>query len=246
MSKVIQGISSSYNRECVDKLDLCRLWWHENVRVYGDRLVSVADNQTLDDIIKKQIVEKFKLTRENIFVSERLEYGDFMDGNIEENRPYKFISDLKAMVTRIEEYLEDYNSATKNPMRLVMFLDACDHVARICRILRQPMGNALLLGVGGSGRQSLCRLATSINAYEIRQIEVIKGYSMKDWREDLKVCLLGAGTKNKQTIFLLTDTQITEESMTEDMNGVLNAGDVPQLYKIEDQEEIMTCGRKLC
>lgn len=169
-----------------------------------------------------------------------------MEGNIEENRPYKNIPDLKAMQSKVEEYLEEYNSATKNPMRLVMFLDACDHVARIARVLRQPMGNALLLGVGGSGRQSLCRLATSINAFALYQIEVIKGYSMKDWRENLKMCLLGAGTKNKQTIFLLTDTQIVQESMTEDMNGVLNAGDVPQLYKLEDQEEIMTCGRKIC
>ena len=56
------------------------------------------------------------------------------------------------MKQKVEDYLEDYNSATKNPMRLVMFLDACDHVARIARVLRQPMGNALLLGVGGSGR----------------------------------------------------------------------------------------------
>jgi dynein heavy chain len=90
-----------------------------------------------------------------------------MEGNIEENRPYKNIPDLKAMQSKVEEYLEEYNSATKNPMRLVMFLDACDHVARIARVLRQPMGNALLLGVGGSGRQSLCRLATSINAFAL-------------------------------------------------------------------------------
>jgi dynein heavy chain, axonemal len=69
------------------------------------------------------------------------------------------------MQIKVEEYLEEYNNATKNPMRLVMFLDACDHVARISRVLRQPMGNALLLGVGGSGRQSLCRLAVSINAF---------------------------------------------------------------------------------
>ena len=56
------------------------------------------------------------------------------------------------MVKKIENYLEDYNSGQKNPMKLIMFLDACDHVSRISRILRQPQGNALLLGVGGSGR----------------------------------------------------------------------------------------------
>ncbi len=53
---------------------------------------------------------------------------------------------------KIEDYLEDYNSAVKNQMKLVMFLDACDHVSRIERVIRQPLGNAFLLGVGGSGR----------------------------------------------------------------------------------------------
>lgn len=90
------------------------------------------------------------------------------------------------MVKKIEEYLDDYNSTSKTPMKLILFLDACDHVARICRVLRQPLGNALLLGVGGSGRQSLARLATYISNYKSFQIEVVKGYGMKDWRENLK------------------------------------------------------------
>lgn len=52
-------------------------------------------------------------------------------------------------------------------MKLIMFLDACEHIARIARIIRQPMGNALLFGVGGSGRQSLSKMATFLSNYKL-------------------------------------------------------------------------------
>ena len=62
------------------------------------------------------------------------------------------------MTRIIEEYLDDYNQISTAQMKLVLFLDAVKHVNRISRIIRQPLGNALLLGVGGSGHQSLTRL----------------------------------------------------------------------------------------
>ena len=109
------------------------------------------------------------------------------------------------------EFLEDYNSNVKVQMHLVMFLDAVDHVSRITRVIRQPLGNCLLLGIGGSGRQSLSRLATYMANYKLFQIEVIKGYGMQNWREDVKKCLLQAGAENKLTSFLFVDTQIVNE-----------------------------------
>ena len=64
------------------------------------------------------------------------------------------------MMRVIEEYMEDYNQINTAKLRLVLFMDAMSHVCRISRTLRHPLGSALLLGVGGSGRSSLTRLAS--------------------------------------------------------------------------------------
>ncbi len=131
-------------------------------------------------------------------------------------------------------------------MKLVMFLDACEHISRICRIIRQPQGNTLLLGVGGSGRQSLSKMATFIMNYSLRQIEVIKNYSMKNWREDIKDILLNAGVQNKQLSFLFVDTQIINEQMLEDINNILNSGDVANIYNEKDMEDIVNSCKGDC
>lgn len=56
---------------------------------------------------------------------------------------------------------------------------------RINRILEAPRGNALLIGVGGSGKQSLSRLSAFISSLEVFQIQLRKGYSINDLKADL-------------------------------------------------------------
>lgn len=64
------------------------------------------------------------------------------------------------MMQVIEEYMEDYNQINTTKLKLVLFMDALSHICRISRTLRQALGNALLLGVGGSGRNSLTQLTS--------------------------------------------------------------------------------------
>jgi Holliday junction resolvasome RuvABC ATP-dependent DNA helicase subunit len=70
----------------------------------------------------------------------------------------------------VEEALADYNGTSKRPMHLAMFLYALEHVSRISRLMKQPGGHMLLIGVGGSGRQSLAKLAAFMTGVELFQV----------------------------------------------------------------------------
>lgn len=75
-------------------------------------------------------------------------------------------ADISKILT---EALENYNEVHP-AMNLVLFEDAISHVLRINRIIESPRGNALLIGVGGSGKQSLSKLAAYIGGCEVFQV----------------------------------------------------------------------------
>ena len=97
------------------------------------------------------------------------------------------------------------------PMDLVIFRDALLHITRVCRVIAQPRGNALLIGVGGSGRQSLTSLAAFISTYKLFQIEITKQYRTLEFHEDIKKVYIQAGVDNQRTVFLFTDTQVNKK-----------------------------------
>jgi hypothetical protein len=78
---------------------------------------------------------------------------------------------MATLKTVLEAKLQEYNES--NPMMdLVLFDDAMSHITRIARIISNPAGNAMLIGVGGSGKQSLSKLAAFICGYETKQLAV--------------------------------------------------------------------------
>lgn len=205
LAKVFQGMLMVDSKRINTKLQLARLWVHENLRVFADRLTCEEDHLWLDELMKKKVEGVFGMVWNEVVPRERLIYGDFMNGDAKIYDEITSMDNLKAV---IEEYLVNHNMESKQPMPLVMFSDALEHVARIARVLRQPQGNALLLGVGGSGRQSMTKLATYVAGFSLAMVEIVKGYSMNDWRDDIKRILMQAGVKDKPTTFLFSDVQV--------------------------------------
>ena len=87
-----------------------------------------------------------------------------------EERKYDEVTNIVNLIKQVEAYLADFNGVSKRPMNLAIFLFAVEHVSRICRILKQPGGHMLLVGVGGSGRQSLTRLSGAIYQMDVYQV----------------------------------------------------------------------------
>jgi dynein heavy chain len=93
-------------------------------------------------------------------------------------------------------------------MNLVLFNDALNHLTKIHRIIRFPRGHALLVGYGGSGKQSLTRLSAFTASYKIFTIQLTRGYKEKEFREDLKK--LFEMLCDGPTLFLFTDAHVIE------------------------------------
>jgi len=154
-------------------------------------------------------------------------------------RFYEEILNREALADSCLQSLANYNSMTDKPMDLVLFGYAIEHMLIVARILKQPGGNALLVGVGGSGRQSLTTLAAAIGEQEVCQIEITKTYGRAEWQEDLKKILRKAGGKGVPSVFLFNDTQIKEEGFVEDINNLLNTSEVPNMFANEEKAELI-------
>jgi len=123
-------------------------------------------------------------------------------------------------------------------MDLVFFDDAIRHIIGILRILMQPRGNSMLIGVSGSGKQTLTRLAASILEHQCFSVKLSKNFKPQDFRDCLKEKMLPSGNEGIDTTFILTDTQIMHESFLEDVNNILNTGEITNLYSKEDLDSM--------
>lgn len=128
-----------------------RLWYHECCRVFQDRLVNDEDRQWFDSLLRKEIEKYYQVDSAVALGKGAILFGDFLDPT-QDAAPYIQIQDFARLEDSLNFYLREYNGQSTKPMKLVLFLDAISHVCRISRIIRQPMGNALLLGMGGSGK----------------------------------------------------------------------------------------------
>ena len=224
---------------------LLRIWKHECARVFSDKLTNLKDKAVYDKYIDAQILESFgsdlaEECKESFYMVNFLRpdvYDD--DGILLEDAPKMYepggrLDDVRPIV---QTFLEKYNSDfPAKKMELVLFNDALEHLLRINRLMEMPRGSGLLVGVGGSGKQSLTRLSSYISRANCFQITLTKQYNKNSFMEDLQLLYKSAGHMRKPTTFLFTESEIKDEVFLEFINSVLLTGEIPGLFA---KDEIM-------
>ncbi|XP_037664377.1 dynein heavy chain 9, axonemal isoform X3 [Choloepus didactylus] len=236
-ANIFQGILFS-SVECIkSSQDLVKLYLHESNRIYRDKMVEEKDFDLFDKIQTEVVKKIFDDIEESVEQTQSLNvYCHFANG-IGEPR-YMPVRSWERLTRTLVEALEAHNEVN-TVMDLVLFEDAIRHVCHINRILESPRGNALLVGVGGSGKQSLTRLAAFISSMDVFQITLRKGYQIPDFKVDLASLCLKAGVKNLSTVFLMTDAQVVDERFLVLINDLLASGEIPDLYSDDEVENII-------
>ncbi|KAF0682585.1 Aste57867_25292 [Aphanomyces stellatus] len=242
LSNVVQGILLSKPAYFDDTHKFVLLWLHESTRVYGDRLVSLADLNKYNQLALSQAKKLFPSVSVQKFFAqdhpEPLVFCPLTSTGASLDLDYDQVMSLPDMKQKLEDALSDYNMMNAK-MDLVLFKDAIEHVARIMRIISNASGHAMLVGVGGSGRKSLARLSAHLVHYSVVDISITQSYNLMDFKTDLQTLFARAGIKGEKLVFLLSDTDIKKERMLVFINDLLSSGCISDLYTTEEQDAIV-------
>ncbi|XP_060804539.1 dynein heavy chain, cytoplasmic isoform X3 [Amyelois transitella] len=233
MTRWVRGICEAIRP--LDNLSvegLVRLWAHEALRLFQDRLVEDSERQWTDENIDNVAMMFFPGINREQALGRPILYSNWLSKDyipVERDQLREYVK------ARLKVFYEE-----ELDVPLVLFDEVLDHVLRIDRIFRQPQGHLLLIGVSGAGKTTLSRFVAWMNGLSIFQIKVHNKYTGADFDEDLRSVLRRAGCRDEKVAFILDESNVLDSGFLERMNTLLANGEVPGLFEGDEFAALMT------
>lgn len=211
---------------------LIRIWAHEALRLFGDRLVDPAERQWTSEMVKQIALENFPTADIDTALQGPILFSNWLSKHyvsVEQEQLRDFVK------ARLRTFCEE-----EVDVPLVLFNDVLEHALRIDRVFRQPQGHLILIGSSGSGKTTLSRFVAWMNGLKIFQIKVHGRYSGEDFDEDLRGVLRACGTRGEKICFIMDESNVLESGFLERMNTLLANGEVPGLFEGDEYSALMT------
>ncbi|KAI1339525.1 dynein heavy chain, N-terminal region 1-domain-containing protein [Xylariaceae sp. FL0016] len=211
---------------------LIRIWAHEALRLFQDRLVAEEERQWTDEAVHRIALEYFPTIDESKALGGPILYSNWLHKNYVPVDREQLRDFVKA---RLKTFCEE-----EVDVPLILFNDVLEHVLRIDRVFRQPQGHLILIGVSGSGKTTLSRFVAWMNGLRVFQIKVHGKYSAEDFDDDLRDVLRRCGCKGEKICFIMDESNVLDSGFLERMNTLLANAEVPGLFEGDDFAALMT------
>ena len=211
---------------------LVRIWAHEALRLFQDRLVAESERVWTNETIRRIAVERFPNIDDHAALKAPILFSNWLSKNyisVEREQLRDFVK------ARLKTFCEE---EVDTP--LILFHDVLEHVLRIDRVFRQPQGHLILIGVSGSGKTTLSRFVAWINGLKVFQIKVHGKYSAEDFDDDLRDVLRRSGCKGEKICFIMDESNVLDSGFLERMNTLLANAEVPGLFEGDEFAALMT------
>ncbi|KAF2083456.1 hypothetical protein K490DRAFT_51603 [Saccharata proteae CBS 121410] len=211
---------------------LVRIWAHEALRLFQDRLIAEDERKWTEDAVYRVALEHFPNIDEEKALGGPILFSNWLSKNyvpVERDQLRDFVK------ARLKTFCEE-----EVDVPLILFNDVLEHVLRIDRVFRQPQGHLILIGVSGSGKTTLSRFVAWMNGLKVYQIKVHGKYSSEDFDDDLRNVLRRCGCKGEKICFIMDESNVLDSGFLERMNTLLANAEVPGLFEGDEYASLMT------
>ncbi|KAH6676840.1 cytoplasmic dynein-like protein 1 heavy chain 1 [Halenospora varia] len=211
---------------------LVRIWAHEALRLFQDRLVAEDERKWTDEAVHRIALDFFPTIEEDKALAGPILFSNWLSKNyvpVDREQLREFVK------ARLKTFCEE-----EVDVPLILFNDVLEHVLRIDRVFRQPQGHLILIGVSGSGKTTLSRFVAWMNGLKVFQIKVHGKYSAEDFDDDLRDVLRRCGCKGEKMCFIMDESNVLDSGFLERMNTLLANAEVPGLFEGDELASLMT------
>lgn len=231
LTRWCRGILETILQSTYDDLPgLLRLWFHEGLRLFFDRLCGKEEKEWTKQLLLEAAAKHFPHTDLKSAFQEPILYSNWLTSAYE---PVS-MDDLASFVRERCRVFSEEELETA----LVPFEDMLDHILRIDRVLRQHQGHMILVGPSSSGKSTLTKFVAWMNGIKVVQMRVHRGYSIQDFQKKLRQVLFDC-LKGEKLCFLMDESSLLETAFIERMNTLLANSEVPGLFEGDDYTLLM-------
>lgn len=210
--------------------EFLRLWFHEGLRLFYDRLVSEHERAWTLSLFHDVISSTFPYSNVEAIMKEPILFSDWLSlkyESVDKEELQKFIS--HRLATFSEEEID---------VQLVLYEDFLIHCLRIDRVLRQPQGHMILVGSASSGKTTMTKFVAWMNGLKTIQLNVYSDFGIEDFDRNLREILIRC-CKGEQICYIIDESSIIETSFIERMNTLLANSEIPGLFEGDDYKNLI-------